>query len=129
VQVRRLDLGDLTHLRLGDLADLVPVGLTRSLLEADRLLHEDRRWRRLQDEGERLVGEDRDLDGQDRVLALRPSVELFAEGHDVDALRAERRPDRRSRIGLPRRNLELHETRYLFCHTTSCAYARRLRVV
>ena len=111
VEVGHLDLGDLADLRLGDLPDLVAIRLYPIPSRCRFLLHEDRRGRRLQDEGEGLVGEDRDLDREDRILALRPSVELFAEGHDVDSLRTERRTHRGSRIRLPRRDLQLDETR------------------
>ena len=70
------------------------------------------------DEGEGLVREDRDLDRENRILALRPRVELFAEGHDVDALRTERRTYRRGRIGLARGDLQLDEPRDFLCHRT-----------
>ena len=118
VEIRHLDLGDLADLRARDLPDLVAVRLTRSLLDARFLLQEDRRGRRLRDEGEGLVREDRDLDRENRILALRPSVELFAEGHDVDALRTEGRTYRRGRIGLARGDLQLHEPRDFLCHRT-----------
>ena len=77
------------------------------------LLEEDRRGRRLRDEGERAVGVDRDHDRDDQVvlrLRLRPGVELLAELHDVDAVLAERRADRRRRVRLAGRELQLDET-------------------
>ncbi len=56
--------------------------------------------------------------GQDHaILALRPGVELLAERHDVDALRAERRTDRRRRVRAPRRDLQLHEPDDFLGHT------------
>src|SRR5690606_7947730 len=56
--------------------------------------------RRLQDEGEALVREDRDDDRQNHaVLVLGLGVEFFAERHDVDALSAEGGAHGRSRIG------------------------------
>src|SRR5690606_5304140 len=47
---------------------------------------------------------------------LRRSVELLAELHDVDALLAERRADRRRRVGRSRRDLQLHVALYLLRH-------------
>jgi len=55
---------------------------------------------------------------KDRILALRPSVELFAEGHDVDSLRAECRSHGGRRIRLACRDLQLDETNCLLCHDT-----------
>ena len=62
---------------------------------------------------------DRDLDREDHIPTLRPSVELFAERHDVDPLGTESRTDRRGRIRLACRNLQLDETGDLLCHSTT----------
>src|SRR4029079_10023551 len=67
-----------------------------------------------------LVGENRDLDRENRVLPLRPSVELFAEGHDVDSLRTESSADGGRRVRLACRDLQLDESSDLFCHVTPC---------
>ena len=59
-----------------------------------------------------LSREDRDLDRDDHPgLALRPRVELLAELHDVDPLRAERGAHRRRRVRLACRDLQLDECR------------------
>jgi hypothetical protein len=50
------------------LADLVAVGLFRTRLDAQRALDQERRRRRLRDERERAVFEDRDLDRDDEAL-------------------------------------------------------------
>src|SRR5205814_8402875 len=92
VQVGELDLGDLSDLRFGDGADFVSIRRSGSLFNSCFLLQQNCRRRRLGDEREGLVRVDGDLDRENRILALRPSVELFAEGHDVDSLRAESRP-------------------------------------
>ena len=44
------------------------------------------------------------------IMAFCKEFNARTQGHDVDALRSQRRTDRGSRIGLPRRNLELHES-------------------
>src|SRR6185295_14228090 len=118
VEVWHLELGDFANLSLRDLADLVPIGLSRSLLDPGFLLEEHRGGRRLQDEAEGLIREDRDLDRENRVLALRPRIELFAEGHDVDTLRAKRRTHWRSWVGLARGDLQLDEPHDFLCHKT-----------
>jgi hypothetical protein len=48
--------------------DLVSVRLTRALFNPCFLLQQDGRGRRLEDEGEGFVGENRDLDRENRVL-------------------------------------------------------------
>src|SRR5206468_2039000 len=80
VEVRHLQLGNLAYLSLCYAADLVTVGLTRTLLDPGFLFEKHRGRRRLQNEAEGLVREDRDLDRENRILALRPRIELFAEG-------------------------------------------------
>ena len=103
---------------LGDRSDLVAVRLTRALFNPCFLLQQDGRGRRLGDEGEGFVGENRDLDRENRILPLRPSVELFAEGHDVDSLRTESGADGGRRVRLACRDLQLDESSDLFCHDT-----------
>src|SRR5204863_8073519 len=76
--------------------------------------------RRLRDEGERPVFVDRDLNRSDAaVLGLRLRVERFAELHDVDAVLAERRADRRRRVRLPAGDLQLDQREDLFRHQSS----------
>src|SRR5690606_40214592 len=99
----------------------------RALLDSCLALDEERRGRRLQDEREGLVGIDGDLDRQDRILALRLCIELLAKGHDVDALRTESRTDRRGRIRLACRNLQLDETGDLLGHLSLWENVKRAR--
>ena len=73
-------------------------------------LDQHRHRRRLGDERERAVREDRDHHRDDQaflVFARRLGIERLAEIHDVDALRTERRTHRRRRRGLARRDLQL----------------------
>src|SRR5215207_4244993 len=108
VEVVELALGDLADLRLRDLSDLHPVRLGGARLEADRLLDEHRRGRRLRDERERAVLVDGDDDGDRRAgIALGLRVERLAELHDVDAVLTQGGTHRRSRAGLATLGLEL----------------------
>src|SRR5438093_4446611 len=101
VQICQLALGDLPNLLARDLADLVLVGHRRRLGDSRGALEQHRRWRRLHDERERPVLEDRHHDRKDQpLLPARLRVEALAELHDVDAVLTERRPDRRRRIRL-----------------------------
>ena len=60
---------------------------------------------------------DRDLDRDDpAVLLLGLGVERLAELHDVDAVLAERRADRRRGVRLPARDLQLDECQNLLGH-------------
>src|SRR5512139_3051739 len=95
VEVGELRPGDLLDLLLGDLADLFLVRRPRALGDPGRLLQEVGGRRRLDQEGEGLVLEDGNEDGDDGALVhlLRPVVELPDEAHDVDAVLAERRAD------------------------------------
>jgi len=115
VEVDDLLLGDLAHLRLGDLADEAAawrLGAGSRLLaelQVRRLLEEegDRRLAHLEGERAILVGGD---DHRDRraLLQLRGArVEGLAEFHDVEAALAEGGTDRRRRIGRPGRDLQL----------------------
>ena len=90
----------------------------RAALDAQLLLDEDGRRRGLAHERERLVLVDRDLDRDDGAgLVLRLGVERLAELHDVDALGAERRADRRSRVRGTRGDLQLDKAGLLlFSH-------------
>ena len=79
-------------------------GVWRALVEAGGLAQQHRRRRRLEDERERAVLEDRDLDGHDRApLGLGLGVVLLAEVHDRHAVRAERGADGGRGRGLRRR--------------------------
>src|SRR6476620_10871560 len=64
VHVLELGLGDFLELSTGNLANLGLQCVGRTLFELDGLLDQSRRRRRLDDEGEALVGKCRDDDGQ-----------------------------------------------------------------
>src|SRR6185503_5165313 len=110
VQVGHLRLGDRLQLVAPQPADLLAVGLARALLDPQRLLDQDGGRRGLGDEVERAILVDRDLDGDDAaVLLCGLRVEGLAELHDVDAVLAERRADRRRGVRLPAGDLQLDE--------------------
>ena len=78
---------------------------------------QNRRGRRLGDEGEGLVLVDGDDDRKDVAgLLLRGGVKFLAERHDVDALRTERGADGRRGIRLPGGNLQFDVSDDFFCH-------------
>src|SRR5262245_39002933 len=108
-QVGLLDLRDVFELLARDAPHLVRVGRAAAFLDADRLADQHGRRRRLENEREAAVAVDRDHDrGRQSLLeALRLRVERLAELHDVDALLTERRTDRRARIRLACRDLQL----------------------
>src|SRR5215207_5054213 len=120
VQVYKFKLGDLLDLVAGDGADLLLVRLARALRNAGGLLQKVGRGRRLRLERERAVGEDRDDDRHLEVgVHLRGlRVEGLAELHDVDAVLAERRPDGRRGVRLPRRHLQLDVARDFLSHNS-----------
>src|SRR3954447_2283425 len=110
VEVGHLALGDLPDLRLADRSDLGRVRLARALLDTGRLEDQPSRRRSLGDERERAVLVDGDLDRYDvAALGLGRGVVLLAELHDVDAVLAQRRPDRRGGGGGTGVDLELDE--------------------
>src|SRR5262249_16041681 len=66
-------------------------------------------WRRLQNERKATIGVDRDENRKDHSVRflLGLGVELFAEIHNVQAMRTERGADRRRRSGFARGQLQL----------------------
>src|SRR5207248_4429071 len=117
VQVWHLRLRYPVYLVAREPADLQPVRLARALVEPQRLLDQDGGGRRLRDEGEGAILEDSDLDrGDASVLVARLRVERLAELHDVDAVLAECRADRRRRVRLPARDLELDQRENFLGH-------------
>src|SRR5690606_15451395 len=102
------------QLLAAELAHLVLVRGRAALVDAQRLLDQLGRGRRLRDEAEAPVFEDGDLDGDDVApLALRRSVVLLDEVHDVDAVRTEGGTDRRGGRGLASGKLDLDQGRDL----------------
>ena len=67
VQVGHLDLGDFFDVGLGHLAGSGLAGRLRALGQTGLLTQQHRGGRRLQDEGERAIFEDGDLDRDDRA--------------------------------------------------------------
>src|SRR6266446_6013820 len=117
-QIGHLLLGDLLDLCAGKPADLVGIRFGTALFDLCRLADQHRGRRGLDDEGETLVrvGGDHHRQRQTRLHALSLGVEGLAELHDVEAALAQCRPDRRARIGLACRNLQLDETDDFLCH-------------
>src|ERR1051326_5034542 len=120
VQVLHLLLRDLEHLLHGDLAHVAFARRLRALLDAGGLLEEEARGRRLGDEGEAAVaiGRDHHRDRHAGLQTLGLRVERLAELHDVEAALSQRRANRRRRVRLPRRHLELDVAHYFLRHTT-----------
>src|SRR5262245_5028398 len=118
VEILHLLLGDLLDLRLGDGADRATARRLGAALDIGRFLEEMRHRRRLHLERERAVRIDRD-DHRERCAllhVLRLRVERLAELHDVETALAERRPDRRRRIGRAGGHLQFQVAGELLCH-------------
>src|SRR6266705_1451817 len=118
IEVFELELRDLAHLLLADLANRLLVRLGRALLHARRLLQQCRGGWRLRHEGEGAVFEDRDLD-RDHLARHRGGAIVVGldELHDVDAVRAERGADRGRGRGFARLHLDLdHGLDFLLGH-------------
>src|SRR5260370_27395374 len=101
VEIDKLDLRNFFDLLFRDLTDLVAVRLGGTLRDIGGALQQHRCRRRLQDEGEGAVGVDRHEHRENHPVRLLPrlGIELLAEIHDVQAVRAEggtdpRRPGR-----------------------------------
>src|SRR6478735_11269553 len=110
VQVFLLGLRDLAHLIPGHLGDLDLVRLARALLHPCGLQQQLGCGRGLQREREAAVLVDGDLHGDDvAALRLGRGVVRLAELHDVDAVLAERRTDRRGGGGRTGVDLELDD--------------------
>ena len=81
-----------------------------ALLNTGGLLEQRRGRRGLENEGEGAILIDGDLNRDDLAhLVLRGRVVGLAEVHDVDAVRAQGRAERRGRVGLTSLNLELDQ--------------------
>jgi hypothetical protein len=75
------------------------------------------RRRGLEDEGEAAILEDGDLRGDDLARLRRGALVVgLGELDDVDAVRAQRGPDRRRSGRLARWGLDLHDRAYFLCH-------------
>src|SRR5919199_6637980 len=108
VQVRHLRASYLLDLSPANRADLLAVRLTAALLDPGGLPQEERRGGRLGDKGERTVLVDRDLHGDHLAhLVARRVVELPHELPDVHLRLTQSRANRRRRVGLAARDLQL----------------------
>ena len=118
VEVGHLDLGDFAELIEGQRAHGLSCGMPEPLL-IPSFLYENSRRRSLAHEGEGLVLIDGDFNRDDGAgLLLRSGVERLAELHDVDTLSTQSGADRRSRVSLTGRNLQLDEAGlFLFSHS------------
>src|SRR5688500_14377286 len=117
VQVVHLRLGDLFHRGAADLADLLFVRLARALLDPGLAADEIGGGRALRHECVRAVLEDRHDRGHDRAGERRGALVVFLdELPHVDAVRAERRADRRRGGGLARLDLDLDDRFDLLRH-------------
>ena len=97
-------------LGVGDRADGLAAGVRGGLVEPGGLADQHRRGRGLEDERERAVLEDGDLDGDDRApLGLGGGVVGLAEVHDRHAVGAEGGADGRRGRGLTGRDLDLDD--------------------
>src|SRR6267378_5117452 len=120
VHILHLHLHDIHDLFLGQFANLYLVRLLRTGCDIGRLFQKDRCWRCLGNKREGLVFIDSDHYRQDIAsLFLRSGVKFLAESHNVHAILTERRTDRRRRIGLTSRNLQLDRCNNFFCHILS----------
>src|SRR6202142_4119198 len=117
-QIGHLHLGDVFELLARDLADLGRVGRRAAFRNAERLGDQHRGRRRLHDERETAVAVDRDHDrrGQALLQRLGLGIECLAELHDVHALLTQCRANRRARIGLTCRDLQLDVARNFLRH-------------
>src|SRR5262249_15440760 len=100
---------------LGDFADLVAVRLRGTLCDVRRAKQQHGSRRRFQNEGEAAIGINRDQDREDHSVRFlgRLGIELFAEIHDVQAMRTERGADGRRRRRFASRQLQLDRGLYL----------------
>src|SRR6266566_4906211 len=117
VQIFHFDFDNIEHLFAGDLANFFLVGLFGPGGDSSSFLEQGgSRWR-FGDECERFVLIDGDDDRNNHSgLIFGGRVEFLAEGHDVDAMLTESRPDGRSRVGLTGRDLQFNLSYNFLCH-------------
>ena len=117
VQVAHLGLRDFLHLLLGDLANLLLVGLTGSGLQAGSLLNQDSGGGGCGVEVEGTVGLNTDNHRDNHAdIVFGAFVEFLGERHDVDAVLAESRADGRGRRRFACRELQLNKACYFLSH-------------
>src|SRR5213593_4301028 len=131
IQIRQFQPRDVFDLLLSDRPNLILVRFARALCDIRRPLEQNRCRRRLGDEAVGTIHINRDHDGNDQTLLIlcrRFRIERLAEVHDVDAVLAKRRSNRRSRRGFACRNLQLDLTNYFLCHNSVTSAWRRQRL-
>jgi hypothetical protein len=107
VQVFSLRVHDIHHLFSRNFANLRFVRLFGAGRNVGRFLQQHGCRRTLGYEGERLIFEDGDNDGENITsLFLSSGVKFLAECHDVDSTRSESGTDGRRRVRLPRGDLQ-----------------------
>src|SRR5580704_11277182 len=109
VEIDKLNLGDFLYLLLRNFSDFVAVRLSGALHNARRAQQKNRSRRRLQNESKRAVGVNGDQHRKNHSVRFlrRFGVELLAKIHNVQAMRTERRANRRRRRSLASRKLQL----------------------
>src|SRR5579885_837427 len=92
VEVFHFEFGNLAQLRAAERAYFRPVWHGRAFLNAQRLLQEISDGRGARDKGKAAIFKDGQFDGDHLPhLIGRALVVLFAEGHNIDAILADRR--------------------------------------
>src|ERR1700723_2078191 len=127
-QIGHFHLGNVFELLARRLAHFGRIGRGAALGNAQRLRDEHRRRRRLHDEGKAAVAvySDHYWGRQTFFQGLSLRIECLAELHDVHALLAERGTDRRTRVRLARRDLQLYVACDFLRHClNSCGCQRR----
>src|SRR5947209_7989991 len=119
VQILHFGFGDLADLGARNRSGRPAARCTAALIDVGGLFDQIGRGRRLCDEVEGTILEDRDQRRDDHAgLTGRPLVVLLQERHPVDAVLAERRPDRRRRRGLASRQLKRDDRFYFLSHSS-----------
>lgn len=118
VEIDHFLFGDLFDLRAFDAADLFTISFARTFGDTRSLSQKVGRRRRFRFKRERAIriNSDYDRDLHVRIVVLRFSVERLAKLHDVNAVLTQRGADRRRRVGLTGRDLQLNVAFYLLCH-------------
>lgn len=117
VQIRHFLFCDFADLFLGDLADFFRQRLGGTFGDSCGLLEHLRNRSDLEDEIVSAILIHRDDAGDDLAATIRRCVvELFAKFSDVQTLRAERRTDRRGRVGCASHDLQLNVCFYFLGH-------------
>lgn len=118
VQVGHLLFGNFLNFGSRNRTNLFAVWLCRAFCNSGRLSQKVCRGRRFRLKCERTIGIDRNNDRNFhiRVFVLGLCIKRLAEFHNVYAVLAERRTDRRRRICFAGWNLQFYVCFYFLCH-------------